>query len=79
MGLVAYVVPRDELATATDTLTARLAAKSPAAVAASKQLIRQGIDADRVSQQIQAEAAIFGQWLASDEVKTIMNKFLKRK
>ena len=79
MGLVAYVVPRDELAATTDTLTARLAAKSPAAVAASKQLIRQGIDADRVSQQIQAEAAVFGQRLASDEVKTIMNKFLKRK
>ena len=79
MGLVAYVVPRDELATTTDSLTARLAAKSPAAVAASKQLIRQGIDADRVAQQIQAEAAVFGERLASDEVKTIMNKFLKRK
>ncbi|ROO24369.1 enoyl-CoA hydratase/isomerase family protein [Salinisphaera japonica] len=79
MGLVAYVVPRDELATTTDSLTARLAAKSSAAVAASKQLIRQGIDAARVSQQIQAEAAVFGERLASDEVKTIMNKFLKRK
>lgn len=78
MGLVAYKVPRAELATATDDLVARLAAKSPAAIAASKALIRRGLDANRVAEQIRAEAAVFGQRLASDEVQAIMNKFLKR-
>ena len=78
MGLVAYLVPRAELTATADALVARLAAKSPAAVAASKALIRRGLDARRVAEQIRAEADVFGERLASDEVQAIMNKFLKR-
>lgn len=79
MGLVAYRVPAAELGQRSRELAARLAAKPPGAMAASKRLLRRGIDTKAVNEQIEREAEVFGQRLASDEVRAIMNAFLDRK
>lgn len=79
MGLIAYRVPSAELAQRTQELAARLAAKPPGAMAASKRLMRQGMDSTALTGQIANEAEVFGQRLASDEVRDIMNAFLNRR
>lgn len=79
MGLVAYCVPAAELAERTTALAARLAAKPPGAMLASKRLIRDGIDTAAIAAQIEREAEVFGERLISDEVREIMTAFLNRK
>ncbi|MES1955894.1 enoyl-CoA hydratase-related protein [Salinisphaera hydrothermalis] len=79
MGLIAYRVPAAELAERTRELAARLAAKPPGAMAASKQLLREGMDHAATIAQIEREADVFGQRLVSTEVRDIMNAFLNRK
>ncbi|MBO9468791.1 enoyl-CoA hydratase/isomerase family protein [Endozoicomonas sp. G2_2] len=78
MGLIAYRVPDEALAEKAQAVAARLAAKAPEAVRQTKQLLRQGIGSDDVDGQIEREAERFGERLFSDEVRAIMNKFLKR-
>jgi len=78
MGLIAYRVPDAALAEKAQAVAARLAAKAPEAVRQTKQLLRQGIGSDDVDGQIEREAERFGERLFSDEVRAIMNKFLKR-
>ena len=60
-------------------LAERLAAKPPEAVRLTKQLMRAGLGSDDVDGQIDREAKVFGERLISDEVREIMNRFLKRK
>lgn len=79
MGLIAYRVPGAELGQRTRELAAQLAAKPPGAMAASKRLLRQGLDTAAVTAQIEREAEVFDQRLASDEVREIMNAFLNRR
>ncbi|RJS91421.1 enoyl-CoA hydratase/isomerase family protein [Salinisphaera sp. Q1T1-3] len=78
-GLVAYVVPRASLSAKTAELTARLAAKSPGATAATKQLLRAGRGDAPLEAQIAREAELFGQRLASDEVAAVMRHFLDKR
>jgi enoyl-CoA hydratase/carnithine racemase len=78
MGLIAYRVPDAELAERAKAIADQLAAKPPEAVRQTKQLLRQGIGSDDVEGQIEREARVFGERLFSDEVRGIMNKFLKR-
>lgn len=79
MGLIAYCVPRAELAERANALAAKVAAKPPEAVRHSKQLLREALGSDDVDGQIDREAKRFGERLLSDEVKAIMNKFLGKK
>ena len=79
MGLIAYRVPAAELRERTHELAARLAAKPPGAMTASKRLLREGMDAAATVAQIEREAEIFGERLTSTEVREIMNAFLNRK
>ena len=78
MGLIAYRVPAAQLADRTHELAARLAAKPPGAMSASKRLLREGMNTADTVAQIEREAEIFGQRLASSEVREIMNAFLNR-
>ncbi|HET7312755.1 enoyl-CoA hydratase/isomerase family protein [Salinisphaera sp.] len=79
LGLIAYRVPAADLAERTRELATRLAAKPPGAMAASKRLLRQGMATDTLIDQIEREAEVFGERLASAEVREIMNAFLNRK
>ncbi|MES1925026.1 enoyl-CoA hydratase-related protein [Salinisphaera sp. T31B1] len=79
MGLIAYCVPTDTLAEQAMTLAEKLCAKSPTSMRYTKQLMRTGMGSDDLSGQIDREAERFGERLFSDEVRAIMNKFLKRK
>lgn len=79
MGLVAYCVPDAELAERSRTLADTLCAKSPTSIRYTKQLMRDGIRSEAVAQQIEREAELFGERLFSDEVKAIMDRFLKRR
>lgn len=79
MGLIAYCVPATELAERTQELASRLASKPPGAMAASKRLLHQGMDTTAVIEQLEREADIFDQRLASDEVQQIMTAFLGRR
>ena len=79
MGLIAYHVPAIELGEHATALAERLAAKPPEAVRLTKQLMRAGLGSDDVDGQIDREAKVFGERLVSDEVREIMNRFLKRK
>ena len=79
MGLIAYRVADAELAAAADRLAARLARKSLEALRYSKQLIRAHIDPAELDRQIDHEAKLFGERLASAEVREIMSGFLNRR
>ncbi|MDA3921673.1 MAG: enoyl-CoA hydratase-related protein [Salinisphaera sp.] len=78
MGLIAYRVPRNQLAQTADELARRLADKSRAALCYSKQLMREGVGRAVVEAQMEREAQLFGERLASEEVQRIMQRFLKR-
>lgn len=79
MGLIAYRVPRAALAERARELAARLAAKPPGAMTESKRLLRQGMNTAATLSQIEREAEVFGDRLASTEVREIMNAFMNRK
>lgn len=79
MGLVAYCVPRAELAARTQELTARLAKKPQGSIQATKRLVRTAIAHDDLEGQIEREAKVFGERLVSDEVREIMANFMSRK
>lgn len=79
MGLIAYRVADAELADKAMALAQKLAAKPPEAMRQSKQLLREGLGSADVDGQIEREAKRFGERLFSDEVREIINKFLKRK
>ncbi len=78
MGLVAYCVPDAELAERSKTLADKLCAKSPTSIRYTKQLMRDGIRSEAIREQIEREAELFGERLFSDEVKTIMNRFMSK-
>jgi enoyl-CoA hydratase/carnithine racemase len=79
MGLIAYCVPRAELAARTTALAAQLASKPQGAIHASKQLLRSAMAHDDLEGQIEREAAVFGERLVSDEVRQIISSFFSRK
>ena len=78
MGLIAYRVADAELADKATALAEKLSAKPPEAIRQTKQLLREGLGNDDVDGQIEREADRFGERLFSDEVREIMNRFLKR-
>ena len=57
-------------------LATRLANKSPAAMAMTKQLMRHGHDA--IKTQIEKESALFAERMFSEETREIFAGFLKK-
>lgn len=79
MGLIAYCVPRSELADRADKLTARLAGKPQGAVHATKRLLRSAVAHTDLEGLIDEEARVFSERLVSDEVRQIMANFMNKK
>lgn len=79
MGLIAYCVPRAELADSIYKLTTRLAGKPQGAVHATKRLLRNAAAHTDLEGQIEREAEVFGERLVSDEVRQIMANFMNKK
>lgn len=76
-GLVNHVVPAEQLESAAMKAAARLALKPPGALAASRRLLRG--DPAVVLAQIDKEAEIFAERLASDEAKEAFSAFLEKR
>lgn len=79
MGLIAYCVPRAELADRVYKLTTRLAGKPQGAVHATKRLLRSAVAHTDLESLIDREAKVFSERLRSDEVRQIMANFMGRK
>ncbi|WP_290538806.1 MULTISPECIES: enoyl-CoA hydratase-related protein [Alcanivorax] len=74
-GLVAYRVPPEELEGTALTLAQRLAGKSPAAMAMTKQLLRQSDTA--IKTQIEKESVLFAERMFSEDTRERFAGFLK--
>ncbi|WP_290494355.1 enoyl-CoA hydratase-related protein [Alcanivorax sp.] len=75
-GLIAYRTEADKLGSEAMALATRLANKSPAAMAMTKQLMRHGHDA--IKTQIEKESALFAERMFSEETREIFAGFLKK-
>lgn len=77
-GLVNTVVPHEQLAAATAELVQRLLDKPAAALGAIKSLLHRGV-ADGLDAQLEREAKALGAAFTSDEHRSAVAAFLRRK
>ena len=75
MGLIAYRVGVAELETKAQALADKLAAKSPAAIAMTKQLTR--LSDAAIKTQIEKESVMFAERMFSDDTRAMVAGFLK--
>ncbi|MBM3512340.1 MAG: enoyl-CoA hydratase [Alphaproteobacteria bacterium] len=77
LGLLNAVVPADQLAATVSTMALALAAKPPAALRATKALIRGDLAAIKAT--IGAEAQVFGERLRSPELQEAVSAFFSKR
>ena len=78
MGLVNAVLPDAELMSHAESKVAQLAMQPPAAIRATKALMRRW-SAPRVAEVLQAEAEMFGERLASPEFAEAARAFFEKR
>ena len=76
MGLIAYRVGVAELETKAQALADKLAAKTPAAIAMTKQLTR--LSDAAIKTQIEKESVMFAERMFSDDTRAMFAGFLKK-
>lgn len=76
-GLVNRIVPADQVEAAAVTAAQRLAAKPPAALAASRRLMRG--DPDAIVERVDEEARLFAERLTSPEAREAFSAFLEKR
>ena len=76
MGLIAYRTGVDELASEALALAERLAEKTPAAIAMTKQLTR--LSDAAIKTQIEKESVMFAERMFSDDTQAMFAGFLKK-
>jgi len=77
MGLVAYVVPTAELADTALALAEKIASFSPAALTATKALMKTSFS--ELEDQVKREAVIFAERMFSPETQAIFQNFVNKK
>jgi len=76
VGLIAYRTAVDELASEALALAERLAEKTPAAIAMTKQLTR--LSDAAIKAQIEKESVMFAERMFSDDTRAMFAGFLKK-
>lgn len=76
-GLVNRIVPADQVEAAAVTAAQRLAAKPPAALAASRRLLKG--DPDEIVARVDEEARLFAERLTSPEAREAFSAFLEKR
>jgi enoyl-CoA hydratase/carnithine racemase len=77
LGIVNEIVAKDSLAATVSSKTRILAAKAPAALRATKALLRK--DDGEVARRIDEEAVVFGGRLSTAEFKEVASAFLEKR